>query len=136
MIVISAVWAFVRKEWKLILLCFIAIYLLQLACNKLIDYGFNKADAIWIEKNNKQVKQLNDKIADLEATSRREADRLKTEKAELTERLNAKLAEGPKIILRDVQGKPLKCDGKEVIPYLGNDFSEMWNSLNEEGAMK
>lgn len=134
--IISAVWAFLRKEWKAILLAFLVIFILSWIANSLIEYGENKADAAWITKNNKQVKALNEKIARLEADSKKEADKLKEDKLDLEKRLAAVLAEGPKIVLRDVQGKPLKCDGKEVIPYLGQDFTDQWNRLNEEGAMK
>jgi hypothetical protein len=99
-------------------------------------HGYNHADAKWVSTHNKQVKALNKKIAKLEGDSKEEADKLREQVATLQTKLTKISSKAPIIVAHDHKGDVLKCEGKEVVPYLGSDFTDVWNRLNEEGAMK
>lgn len=96
--------------------------------------GYNSADTKWVASHNKEVEALNAKIAALEKSSRDEAGTLRAQVMEL----KAKLDKTPvkTIVLHDSAGKVMQCEGKDVVPYLGSDFTDAWNKYNEEGAMK
>lgn len=99
-------------------------------------HGYDFADAKWVTAHNRKVKELNDKIERLENLSEKEASTLRTKIVELEKKLSKTVDNAPLIMAHDQHGDKLKCDGKEVIPYLGPDFGKVWNRLNEEGAMK
>lgn len=100
------------------------------------DEGFAAADKVWVDKYNKEIGTRNKRIAALEKSSKEEADEHKKAKAELEKKLTAALKRTPTIVTHDSKGQVFKCEGKEVVPYLGPDFTDAWNRLNEEGAMK
>ena len=114
----------------------VGLVILAAAAYAVWNHGYDFADAKWVKTHNKQVKALNDKIAKIESTSKTEADNLRKDVAVLEAKLAKVTSAAPIIIAHDAKGDVLKCDGKEVVPYLGSDFSKVWNQLNEEGAMK
>jgi hypothetical protein len=99
-------------------------------------HGFKAADSQWVTAHNKEVAALNKKIAGIESSSHTEAEKLRAQVSELQAKLDKVKAATPIIVAHDIKGEALKCDGKEVVPYLGSDFTKAWNNLNEEGAMK
>ena len=135
-IVFSKLLKLILLYWKEILLALLVTFILYRIYDWIYQSGYDKADAVWIEKHNKEVKILNTKIAKLEKDSKSEATTLKAEAADLKVKLNLLSASFPAIVAHDSKGEKLKCEGKEVVPYLGSDFSNSWNRLNEEGAMK
>lgn len=126
----------ILEYWKQIIGALLLLYVLYSIYDWIYQSGYDKADSVWIEKHNKDVKALNEKIEKLEKDSRTEASTLKAEAAELKVKLDLLSASFPDIVAHDSKGEKLKCDGKEVVPYLGPDFTKSWNRLNEEGAMK
>lgn len=124
-------------HWKKIVFALSFSYALYYGYSWSYSRGYEIADAKWITQNDKQVRELNAKILKLEEASRAEVLQLKTEAIELRKRLENLSASFPIIIARDSYGKALKCNDQEIgVPYLGFDFTESWNRLNEEGAMK
>lgn len=134
--VFSTLLKLILKYWKHIIGVLLLLYCLYSIYNWIYQSGYEKADAVWIEKHNKDVKTLNEKISKLERDSKKEASTLKAEAAELKTKLDLLSASFPRIVAHDSKGEKLKCDGKEIVPYLGLDFADSWNRLNEEGAMK
>ena len=123
---------FIIEHWRAILI----LVLIVAALIKSHNIGFESADNYWIKENNRQVKLLNAKIARIETESAAEAKTLRTEASDLRERLRLMNASFPTIVAHDISGKVLKCDGKEVVPFLGPDFTESWNRLNKAGELK
>lgn len=123
---------FILTHWKILLLAAVLIY----THVKFYNAGFDSADSHWIKQNNRQVKVLNDKIKRIENDSSAEAKALRAKATELEARLATLTASFPTIVAHDASGQVLKCEGKEVVPYLGPDFTESWNRLNKAGELK
>lgn len=98
--------------------------------------GYARANDAWVTKHNRGVSALNTKIELLEKLSAKEAKGLREANSDLQKRLDAAVSKTPVIIMRNSEGEVVKFNGKEIVPYLGKEFTDAWNRLNEEGEMK
>lgn len=98
--------------------------------------GYDRADAAWVTRHNQGVSALNTKIESLEKLSVTEVKDLKEANADLQKRLDSEINKTPTIFMRNSEGEEVKYDGKKIVPYLGQEFTDAWNRLNEEGEMK
>ena len=96
-------------------------------------FGYNRCEVLWVHTTNSNTKIANERIAELETSSRKAADESDAAKVVLAKKLEDALSKVPHIVARDSSGKALTCNGKTVESYLGEDFSKAWNVLNEEG---
>lgn len=134
MIISETVKGLVGALWRPVLVGAVALGVIVTLANISYKRGIEEADGLWIKKNGEQVAAFNAKILRIETDSKTVAEKLKEANKKLEDRLDDVLKAGPKIVVRDVKGVPIRCDSQDV--YLGKDFSDRWNRLNEEGAMK
>lgn len=139
----TALLLFLKNNWKSIA-SVIAVLLILLAINMYLDHVFEtgKEEGIaettktWKAKYDKDIKTLNDKIAETEQTSRHNAEvaklELETANTKITDLqlMIAKQRDKYDRIIYDQRGKKV-CETTEAI-YLGPDFSAEWNKLNHE----
>lgn len=123
---------FILEHWHIVLL----IVVLVVYSRNVYNLGYSAADTAWIAENKRQVNALNESIDKLKYDSEQEAKALRASAVDLKARLDLLVISFPTVVAHDSQGNILKCDGKEVIPYLGPDFTDSWNRLNEEGKLK
>lgn len=126
----------VKKFRQYMLIAILIMVILSGAAYAVWHHGYKFADSKWVTAHNKEVGELNKKIKGIEDSSKTEAENLRKQVTELQAKLEKIKTAAPIIVTHDVKGEVLKCEGKEVVPYMGSEFSTVWNRLNEEGAMK